>query len=94
VARLLLQSIDPDQTAIFAAVLSNGLSKDLTSNKLNILGNFIVAVGSLMLTRAAQEEGKIKQKEDKQPKPDIQQQIEQLQQQLQQLQKEYGQGIR
>ncbi|WP_164509059.1 hypothetical protein [Clostridium rectalis] len=44
------------EIAVAANAIALILSKDKTADELNVLGNLIVAVGSLILTIAAQEE--------------------------------------
>ncbi|HHX59903.1 MAG TPA: hypothetical protein GX707_04055 [Epulopiscium sp.] len=43
-----------NQLIILSTLLSLVISDNLSSDQLNTLGNFIVAVGSLMLTKAAE----------------------------------------
>ena len=49
-----LSSLGPNQLIIVDALISLAISDDLSADDLNILGNFIVAAGSLILTKAAQ----------------------------------------
>ena len=44
----------PNDVLILANVLALSLSEGKSADELNVLGNLIVAVGSLMLTSAAQ----------------------------------------
>lgn len=64
-----LKTIDPDALTLIAALVTIDLAHGLDVAEQNILGNFIVAVGSLLLTNAAvvqtQKEAK---KETEEPK--------------------------
>ena len=44
-----------EQLSIFANLLAIAISKGKSADQLNVIGNFIVAVGSLLLTMAAQK---------------------------------------
>lgn len=83
------QTIDPDELAILATAVAVALSKRLTLDQTNIYGNFIVAVGSIMLTMAAQEEA-LKTKDNDQD-TDTKKQLQEMQKQLNQLLKESNQ---
>lgn len=48
--------MNSEELAVWAAILTLLLAKGRSPNELNVLGNLIVAVGSLLLTIAAQEE--------------------------------------
>ncbi|QEY34360.1 hypothetical protein FL966_04415 [Caproiciproducens galactitolivorans] len=49
-----LTSLEPCELVILATVLAFLLSDNLDAGELNVLGNFIVAVGGLLLSWAAQ----------------------------------------
>jgi len=49
-----LPNSDSNQLIILSALVALILSEDLSADDLNIIGNFLVGVGSLMLTKAAQ----------------------------------------
>lgn len=51
-----LASLEPCELVILATVLTFAVSDDLDPGVLNVLGNFIVSLGSLVLTWAAQKE--------------------------------------
>ncbi|MBU3219022.1 MULTISPECIES: hypothetical protein [Clostridium] len=51
-----LNCLSPDDLIILSAAISVELSKGKTADELNVLGNLIVAVGSLLLTSAAQKQ--------------------------------------
>lgn len=81
------ESVNPDQLAIIAIVAALLLSDKRSSGELNVLGNLIVAIGSIILTIAAQEEFQINQQNEPHHNENINQQIEQLQQQVAELYK-------
>ena len=51
----LIISLDSDQLLILASLLSIVIAEDLTVDEMNIIGNLVVSIGSLILTKAAQE---------------------------------------
>ncbi|MBU3210370.1 hypothetical protein [Clostridium algidicarnis] len=51
-----LNCLNPDDLIILSATISVELSKGKTADELNVLGNLIVAIGSLLLTSAAQKQ--------------------------------------
>lgn len=70
-----------DQLIILSALLALVISNDLSSDQLNTLGNYIVAVGSLMLTKAAEMQALESQQDNTMAQ--MQQQIDQIQKILQ-----------
>lgn len=66
-----------NQLIILSTLLSLVISDNLSSDELNTLGNFIVAVGSLMLTKAAEIQALESQQDNSMAQ--MQQQIDQLQ---------------
>lgn len=46
----------PEQLALAAEALALGLSENRSIDYINVLGNLLVAVGSIMLTIAAQQQ--------------------------------------
>ncbi|MDF2633302.1 MAG: hypothetical protein K0R78_176 [Pelosinus sp.] len=91
----LFQSLNSDELALAATILAVAFSKGLNATDLNTLGNFIIAVGSIMTSIASQEQGSDSQnfttKEQVSKnlalgkEPDIQQQIVELQKQVEWL---------
>lgn len=77
------QSIEADELAILATIIAIALSKSLTLEQTNVIGNFLVAIGSVMLTIAAQEEA-LKTKNNDQD-TDTKKQLQEMQEQLKQL---------
>lgn len=51
-----LNSMSPKQLSILATLVAIELSEGLDNNALNVLGNFLTAVSSIMLTIAAQQQ--------------------------------------
>ena len=74
-----LTMISPFQLVIIGTILTFIISDDRDSGELNVLGNFIVAVGGLILTVAAQEEFLKTKAEEKVTKEEIKKQIDELQ---------------
>lgn len=79
-------TIDSDELAILATAIAVALSKRLTLEQTNIYGNFIVAVGSIMLTIAAQQEALTAKSNDQDT--DTKKQLREMQEQLRQLLKD------
>lgn len=53
-----LNKIDPNLLILLNALVAVGISDDLSATDLNVLGNFIAALGALLLTKAAQMEAR------------------------------------
>lgn len=51
-----LNDLSPEDLLVLTNVIAVALSKDKTPDELNVLGNFIVGIGCLMLTVAAQQQ--------------------------------------
>lgn len=51
-----LSSLPPDSLAIITVVVSLALAEELSINDMNTFGNLITAIGSVLLTIAAQEQ--------------------------------------
>ncbi|MCW2278483.1 hypothetical protein [Heliophilum fasciatum] len=51
----LLEGLSPKELVIIAALIAILIIDDLSADDLNVLGNFVVAVGGLLLTAAAQK---------------------------------------
>jgi len=84
----IFQSISSDELATSATLIAVASSKVLNADDLNVLGNFIIAVGSIMTSIAAQEQVLQAQKET--TKSDslelgrsVQKQIKDMQEQIQ-----------
>ncbi|MDD4601098.1 hypothetical protein SDC9_04271 [bioreactor metagenome] len=80
--------IPSDELAGLSLIIAIWVSKILTIEELNVFGNFIVAVGSIILTIAAQEEAlKTKMEE---PEEDIKKQIKELEKKMNLMQERIG----
>jgi hypothetical protein len=80
-----ITSLNPDLLSAFAAITAILISQSRNADELNVLGNFIVSIGSLILTEAAQIAA-ISAKEDKEKEmKSIRQQIDDLQQRLERM---------
>ncbi len=51
-----MNSISPKQLSVISNAIALAISDDKNADELNVLGNVIVAVGSLLLTMAAQQQ--------------------------------------
>jgi hypothetical protein len=51
-----LDDLSPEDLLVLTNVIAVALSKDKTPDELNVLGNFIVGIGCLMLTVASQQQ--------------------------------------
>ena len=49
-------SLSPNELAILSTILALSIAEGRTASDLNIIGNFIVAVGGILLTMAPQKE--------------------------------------
>ncbi len=65
-----LKQIDPDVLALLAALIAADLTKGMDIEEQNVFGNFIVAVGSIILTMAAAAEAQKKAQEEAKAKAD------------------------
>jgi hypothetical protein len=77
--------MDSCQIVAIIALISIILADNQSPDDLNVMGNLIVAVGSILLTIAAQESAKSSKKDNDELIHSINEQIEQLQKQLQKL---------
>ena len=48
--------LSPEETILIATVITLVLAEDKTADELNVLGNLVVAIGSLLLVYAAQQQ--------------------------------------
>jgi len=53
---IFLDNLSPEDLIILTNAITLSLSKDKTADELNVLGNFIVGIGCLMLTVASQQQ--------------------------------------
>jgi len=52
----IIDNLSPDDLLILTNAIAISLSKDKNADETNVLGNFIVGIGCLMLTIAAQQQ--------------------------------------
>lgn len=64
------KQLNPEELILLATVIALLLAKDKTADELNVLGNLVVAIGSLLLVYAAQQQNFSAQKEQQQPEPE------------------------
>ncbi len=64
-----LDNLSPEDLLVLTNAITISLSKDKTADELNVLGNFIVGIGCLMLTVAAQQQYISAQQEANKPTP-------------------------
>jgi len=85
---LFIDKIEANQLAILSALIGIELSEDKTLNEINVMGNFLIDIGSIMVTIAAQRQNQQEAEEaEEAERPNVQEQIQQLQQQLEELKK-------
>ena len=82
-----LKTFSAEELIALANLMAFSFAEAFDTDDLNVLGNWVAAVGAMMLTIAAQ-----RQLLDtaSQEQPDVQQQIKELQEQLKALQKQAG----
>ena len=52
----IIDGLSPEDLLILTNTIAISLSKDRNADEINVLGNFIVGIGCLMLTIAAQQQ--------------------------------------
>jgi hypothetical protein len=67
---VMIDNCSPEELLILANTIAISLSEGRTADDINVLGNLIVAVGSLMLTFAAQLQAIQSKQENKEAPPD------------------------
>ncbi|MBP2625945.1 MAG: hypothetical protein H6Q68_656 [Firmicutes bacterium] len=95
---LLIDAIGPNQLAILSALIAIELSEGKTINEINVIGDFLIAIGSVMTTIAAQQQNQQEGQQNQEQNPNAQEQqssnmqaqIQQLQEQLEELKKRIG----
>ena len=65
-----LDNVSPEDLLVLTNIIAISLSKDRSADEINVLGNFIVGIGCLMLTLAAQQQFLASKKETNNPKTD------------------------
>lgn len=51
-----LDDLSPEDLLVLTNIIAVALSKDRTPDEINVIGNFVVGIGCLMLTVAAQQQ--------------------------------------
>ena len=72
-------SINPTELSVFANIAAITLANDRTPEDNNVLGNFIVAIGGLVLTIAAQQQFLISEQDKLKEIKDLKSQLKQKQ---------------
>ncbi|NMB08614.1 MAG: hypothetical protein GX981_09555 [Tissierellia bacterium] len=80
-----LISMNSFELIVITALIAIFLSDNQSSNELNVLGNLIVSIGSLMLTIAAQKQAKESKNNDDNLICDLEKKLEDLQKQIQKI---------
>lgn len=80
-----LKTFSTEELIALANLMAFAFAEEFDTDDLNVLGNWVTAVGAMMLTIAAQQQ-LLDTKSQEQP--DVQQQIKELQEQLKTLQKQ------
>lgn len=66
----IIDDLSPEDLLILTNTIAISLSKDRSADETNVLGNFIVGIGCLMLTIAAQQQYISSLGETNKPTPD------------------------
>jgi hypothetical protein len=80
-----LKTFSTEELIALANLMAFSFAEEFDTDDLNVLGNWVTAVGAIMLTIAAQQQ-LLDTKSQEQP--DVHQQIKELQEQLKALQKQ------
>jgi len=76
---LLINEIEPNQLALLSVLIAIELSTDRNINEINLLGDLLIAIGSVMVTIAAQRQN---QQEDQREHEQMQEKIKKLEEQV------------
>lgn len=71
-------SVTPNELAVLADLIAIALSEGKSANENNVLGNLLVAIGSIVLTIAAQQQNVNSLEDKKKQIDDLQKQLKQL----------------
>lgn len=77
-----LSKISPDTLVLIGAILSILLTQGMSSNDINILGNFLAEIGAAMSTKAAQIESQEAQENMIKQIDDLEKQLSDLKKQV------------
>jgi hypothetical protein len=86
--KIVFFELSSDELTIWASIIAIAISKELNLDQINILGNFLAAVGTLMTTIAAQEVTILAEQEKKEKEKqaeDVQKQIKEIQEIIHQI---------
>ncbi|MBU3102616.1 hypothetical protein [Clostridium gasigenes] len=59
-----LDNLSPEDLLLLSNAVAISLSKDKDANEINVLGNFLIGIGSLMTLISAQQQLLLSSKED------------------------------
>lgn len=76
---MLLNEIEPNQLALLSVLIAIELSTDRNINEINLLGDLLIAIGSVMVTIAAQQQN---QQDDQREHEQMQEKIKKLEEQV------------
>lgn len=79
---IFFNNITPNELSILANTIAIGLADDKSADEINVLGNFIVAIGGLLLAIAAQQQNLQAIQDKKKQIQDLKDQIKQLEKEL------------
>jgi cell shape-determining protein MreC len=88
-----LECFTPEELAVIATLLGIAPARTFSINELNVLGNFVTAVGCVMLAIAAQAQFLDSLKEKENEDTDIKKQIQELREQLKKLEEQQNKLI-
>lgn len=74
--------INPDILVLLGSLLSVIVSQNLSTDEINVLGNFLAQIGASLLTKAAQQQSLQSKEELKKQIIDMEKQLENLKRQL------------
>lgn len=74
--------INPDILVLLGSLLSVIVSQNLSTDEINVLGNFLAQIGASLLTKAAQQQSLQSKEELKKQIVDMEKQLENLKRQL------------
>ncbi|NMA83253.1 MAG: hypothetical protein GX962_05255 [Epulopiscium sp.] len=75
-------NISPDGLVLLSSLFSVLISRNLTNDEINVLGNVLTQIGASLLTKAAQQQSLLSKDEVKKQIADMEEQLEKLKQQL------------
>lgn len=82
---MLIKEIEPNQLALLSTLIAIELSENRTIDEINILGDILIAIGSIMITIGAQRESQQQDQQnekDKNEHEELQKKIKKLEEQV------------